>query len=192
MPATAPVGSSPTMAPTRLAAIATFIEVNRNGTEAGTRSFQNTCAGARIVGAHQVEIDRLGRAQPLHHADGDRKERQIGRDQRLRDQPGHADRGEHDDDHRRDRQDRDRLRGDDPRHQAAVERDDVDDADGDHDAERGAEGEAEQRRGERHPGVVDEAALAPRLDQEGRLEERRRPPDAAREASASAATASCR
>ena len=44
MPATAPVGSSPTMAPTRLAAIATFIEAKRNGTEAGSRSFQNVSA----------------------------------------------------------------------------------------------------------------------------------------------------
>ena len=44
MPATAPVGSSPTMAPTRLAAMATFIEANRNGTDAGTRSFQKVCA----------------------------------------------------------------------------------------------------------------------------------------------------
>ena len=43
MPATAPVGNSPTMAPTRLAATATFIEVNRNGTDAGTLSFQNVC-----------------------------------------------------------------------------------------------------------------------------------------------------
>ena len=32
------------MAPTRLAAMPTFIEVNRNGSEAGSRSFQNTCA----------------------------------------------------------------------------------------------------------------------------------------------------
>ena len=37
---------------------------------------------------------------------------------------------------------------------------DMHDADGDHDAERRAEGEAEQRRGQRHPGVVDEAAVA--------------------------------
>jgi len=42
-PAGAPVGSSPTMAPTRLAAIAMRIEMNRNGTAAGKRSAQNTC-----------------------------------------------------------------------------------------------------------------------------------------------------
>ena len=48
MPATAPVGSSPTMAPTRLAATATFIEANRNGTEAGTRSFQKVCDGLAL------------------------------------------------------------------------------------------------------------------------------------------------
>ena len=45
MPATAPVGSSPTIAPTRLAATATLIEAKRNGTEAGTRSFQKVCDG---------------------------------------------------------------------------------------------------------------------------------------------------
>ena len=44
MPAAAPVGSSPTIAPTRLIAIATFIEAKRKGTEAGTRSFQKICA----------------------------------------------------------------------------------------------------------------------------------------------------
>ena len=48
MPATAPVGSSPTMAPTRLMATATFIEAKRNGTEAGTRSFQKICAALAL------------------------------------------------------------------------------------------------------------------------------------------------
>ena len=42
-PATAPVGSSPTMAPTRLAATAIFSDAKKNGMEAGRRSFQNTC-----------------------------------------------------------------------------------------------------------------------------------------------------
>ena len=37
--------SSPTMAPTRLAATPTFRLANRNGTEAGRRSFQKVCAG---------------------------------------------------------------------------------------------------------------------------------------------------
>ena len=44
MPATAPVGSSATIAPTRLAAIATFIDVNRKGSEAGSRSFHRVSA----------------------------------------------------------------------------------------------------------------------------------------------------
>ena len=48
MPATAPVGSSATIAPTRLAATATFIEVNRNGTDAGKRSFQKVCDGLAL------------------------------------------------------------------------------------------------------------------------------------------------
>ena len=55
-------------------AIATFIEAKRNGTDDGQRSFQNACARLGVVGAHQVELDRVGRAQPLHHADGDREE----------------------------------------------------------------------------------------------------------------------
>ena len=38
------------------------------------------------VGAHQVEMDRIGRAQALHHADRDREEGEIGRDQRLGDE----------------------------------------------------------------------------------------------------------
>ena len=38
---------------------------------------------AGAVGAHQVELQRIGRAQSLHHADGDREEAQIHRDDRL-------------------------------------------------------------------------------------------------------------
>ena len=41
----------------------------------------------RVEGAHQVEMHRLGRAQPLHHADGHREEGEVGRDQRLRQEP---------------------------------------------------------------------------------------------------------
>ena len=40
------------MAPTRLAETAIFSEANRNGAEAGSRSFQNTCPGV----AFQVRI----------------------------------------------------------------------------------------------------------------------------------------
>jgi hypothetical protein len=44
MPAWAPVGNSPTMAPTRAMAIATLSEAKRKGTEAGQRSFHKVCA----------------------------------------------------------------------------------------------------------------------------------------------------
>ena len=43
MPAMAPVGNSPTMAPVSAMATATFSEVNRNGTDDGNRSFHSTC-----------------------------------------------------------------------------------------------------------------------------------------------------
>jgi len=43
-PATAPVGNSPMIAPTRLAATATFSDVKRYGSAAGQRSFQKVCA----------------------------------------------------------------------------------------------------------------------------------------------------
>ena len=50
-------------------AIATLRLANRNGTEAGQRSFQKVCARAGLIGAHQVELHRVGRGQALHHAD---------------------------------------------------------------------------------------------------------------------------
>ena len=112
-----------TMAPTRLAATAIFIDTKRKGSDDGQRSFQNICAGAGAVGAHEVEMERVGRAQALHHADGDREERQVGRDQRLGDEAaeiggqvhlaGEQVEGDHDED-RRQRQDGDGLRGDRP------------------------------------------------------------------------------
>ena len=116
-------------------------------------------------------MQRVGRAQALHHAHRHREERQVSRDQRLGDQPGDAHRGQHDDDHRGQGEDWDRLRGDDPRHQAAVECGDMDDADGDQNAERRSEGEAQQRRRQRHPGMVDEASRRGRLPQDRVFEE---------------------
>ena len=158
----APVGSSPTMAPTRLIATATFRLANRNGTEAGQRSFQKICAAAGVIGAHQVELHRIGRAQPLHHADRDREEAtDRSRSAPSGSRPVMPIAAEHDDDHRRDRQDRDGLRGDDPGHQAAVERcATCTISDGEQRCRATVpSGEAEQRRRERDPGVVDEAAL---------------------------------
>ena len=77
-------------------------------------------AGRRI-GAHEVELQRIGRAEALHHADRDRKEREIGGDRRLGRDAGDVELVEDDDDHRRERDDRHRLRGDDPRHHRAFE-----------------------------------------------------------------------
>ncbi len=74
--------------------------------------------GRRRPGAHEVALDRVRRGQPLHHADRHRKEAQIGRDQRFRQQPAQADGTEHHDDDRRDGEDRHHLRADDPGHQA--------------------------------------------------------------------------
>ena len=90
------------------------------------------------------------------------------------------------------REDRDRLRGDDPRHQAcgrALRTWTI--SDGEHDAEQRAEAEAEQRRGERDPGVVDEAALGGAARVDRRLPELLRPPGAAPAAPAAPAPA-CR
>ncbi len=92
-PANRAVGSSsPTMAPTSEMATPTFSEVRDRdvGMAEGQRSFQKICAPARMIGAHQVELDLLGAAQPLHHADGDGEEGKVGRNQRLRQQAGDA------------------------------------------------------------------------------------------------------
>ena len=77
--------------------------------------------GRRRIGAQEIELQRLGRAQALDHADGDREEAEIGGDHRLRRDAADVELVEDDDDHRRQRDDRHRLRGDDPRHQRAFE-----------------------------------------------------------------------
>jgi hypothetical protein len=99
----------------------------------------------------------LGRAQPLHHADRHGEEAEIGANDRLRHQAHEPERAQHDNDHRRDSENGDGLRGDDPWHERALERADVDDAHGKHDAEQRAKDESQERRGDRHPAVIDEA-----------------------------------
>ena len=55
MPASAPVGSSATMAPISEIVMATFRLANRKGTAAGQRSFQSTWRGV----ADQVRINSI-------------------------------------------------------------------------------------------------------------------------------------
>ncbi len=129
------------------------------GQRDGPAQLDEALPAGGAVGAHEVELDALGRAEALDHADDDREEAEIGRDQRLGDQPGDANGVEHDDDHRRDGEDRHGLAGDDPRHQRAVHGVVVNDEHSKPDAQRRAEEEAEQRRRERDPAVVDEALL---------------------------------
>ena len=75
----------------------------------------------RRIGAHEIELQRIGRTQTLDHADGDREEREIGGDHRLGREPGDVELIENDHDHRRQRDDRHGLRGDDPRHHRSLE-----------------------------------------------------------------------
>ena len=51
---------------------------------------------AGAIGALEIEIDRVGRAEAFDHADGDREEGQVRRDQRLGQEAGQADRGKDD------------------------------------------------------------------------------------------------
>ena len=111
----------------------------------GRAEFQEGLRAGRRIGAHEIELQRIGRAEALHHADGDREERQIGGDRRLWRDAGDVELVEDDDDHRRERDDRHGLRGDDPRHHRPLEPAHRDDEDGEPDAERRADGEADQR-----------------------------------------------
>ena len=47
-------------------------------------AWRTVAASWRQIGPHQVELQGVGRAQALDHADRDRKEAQIGRDDRFR------------------------------------------------------------------------------------------------------------
>ena len=129
------------------------------------------CALRRRIGAHEVELQRIGRTEALHHADRHRKEREIGRDRRLRRDAGDVELVEDDDDHRRERDDRDGLRGDDPRHHRPFEPAHRDDENGKPDAERRADREADQRLFERDRAMIDEAALRGRRGGEDELVE---------------------
>ena len=107
---------------------------------AGRRpELQEGLRARRRIGAHEVELQRIGRAEALDHADGHRKEREIGRDRGLRRDSGDVELVEDDDDHRRERDDRHGLRGDDPRHHRALEPAHGDDEHGKPDAERRAD-----------------------------------------------------
>ena len=70
-----------------------------------------------------------------------------------------ADRVQNHDDHWRDREDRDGLRGDDPRHDAHIHCAVKDDADRECDAKNGTEREAKERGTERDPRMVNERAF---------------------------------
>ena len=118
----------------------------------------NTWRAGRAVGAQQIALHRVRGAQPFHHAGGDREEAQPAGDQRFRQHAGQADIAEHDDDHRRDRQHRHRLAGDQPRHQRAIQRAHVHDADRQRDAGDQRDHEAEHGRPRGDAGVVQQAA----------------------------------
>ena len=80
---------------------------------------------ARRVGAHQLERARVGGLQAAQRVDRDGEERQVRGDHRHRAPALQAVRQlrvDPDDDHRRDREDRDRLARDDVRQEAALQR----------------------------------------------------------------------
>ncbi len=137
----------------------------------GRAQLQERLQSGRRIGAHEIELKGIGRAKALHHADRDRKERQIGGDRRLGRDAGDVELIEDDDDHRRERDDGHRLRGDDPGHHRSLEPVHRDDENGKADAERRADEEADQRFLERDRAVIDEAALRGRRGREDELVE---------------------
>ena len=78
------------IAPTTLAVAAIFSAVKRNGSEAGTRSFQSIAQRAARVRAHQLDRARVGRLEPAQRVDRHREEGQVGGDDRDAHQSGDA------------------------------------------------------------------------------------------------------
>ena len=101
-------------------------------------------------------MHRVRTAQPLYHAHHDGEEAEIGGNQRLWHQPRKPDRIQHHDNHRRNGKDRDRLAGDDPRHQRLVHRPVFDNRDRQPDPQNGAHQKAKHCRGQCDPAMKDE------------------------------------
>ena len=101
----------------------------------------------------------LGRAQAFHHADSDREKRQIGRNNRLGQQPGYAHGIEHHHNHRRNRQNGNGLAGNHPRHDRAIHHPAIDNPNRNADAQSRANGKAQQRGRQRYPTMINKAAL---------------------------------
>ncbi len=121
MPASAPVGSSATMAPISEMVMATLRLANRIRHRGRPAQFPEHLARRCRPGPHQFELQRIGRGKALHHADRDRKEAEIGRDDRFRQQPVQPERSKHHDEDRGEREDRHHLRADDPWEQASFQ-----------------------------------------------------------------------
>ncbi len=93
------------------------------------------------VRAHQLERPRVGRPKAADHRDRDREERQVGGDDHDR---GHV-RPDGEDDHRREGHDRDRLAGDDVRHERPLGQSRMDEDRRQQQAEQRADDEADDR-----------------------------------------------
>jgi hypothetical protein len=135
------------IAPTTLAVADTFSARRCTATLQGSAASRG-CASCRRVGAHQLERAAVGREQAADRVDRDGKERQVRSDHRdgapvlqwpreLRVQP--------DDDHRRDDEDRHRLRRHHPGQEAAREDPEVREQRAEREPEHGAEREADGR-----------------------------------------------
>ncbi len=106
----------------------------------------------------------LGGSQTFHHAHGHGKEGKVSRYDGFWQKPRYADGVQNHDNHRCDGENGDRLRGDDPRHQAFVERARMHDADRQQYAKRRSQHEAKQGRRKRYPAMIDQTALGTRLN----------------------------
>ena len=84
MPPRSPIETSATTVPITADAAASRSAGSRYGTLAGSRKLSSVPPPADAVGAHQVEVGRVGRLQPAQRADGDREERQVCGDDRHR------------------------------------------------------------------------------------------------------------
>ena len=150
MPNRLPTGSSPMMAPTTLAVAEIRSAVNRYGQRRREAELQEDLAGRRGQRAHEGQRVRIGRAKPAQHVDRHREEGQVRGDHRL----GHPRRAEPDDDHRRDGEDRHRLRHHHVRQEAALEQPEARKEDGQAEARRRPEREADHALERRVPGIV--------------------------------------
>jgi hypothetical protein len=115
---------------------------------------------ARTVGLEEVKLHLVGAAQTLDHADKDREETQVGRDDRLRQiAPAYPQLAGQRDDHRRQRHDGNRLADDRPGHHAHLHHAVADDGHGQPDAEDDPKGKAQHRALEGHIAMIDQTAL---------------------------------